>query len=369
MRPIPAIIHAAYTKVLKPVLFSFDPEDVHDVFTVTGSILGRFSLTRGLTAAVFKYSDGRLEQDILGIHFRNPIGLAAGFDKNAVLLDIMPSVGFGFTEVGSVTGEPCQGNPRPRLWRLKKSRSIGVWYGLKNDGCEIIAKRLAGRKFKMPFGVSVAMTNCAENADLACGVGDYAKSFKTFATGPGDYLTINISCPNAFGGQPFTDAQRLEALLTKLDAIPTKKPVFMKMSPDLSEAEIDAILEVTARHRVHGFVCTNLTKQPGNPKLFEAWPPHGGLSGKVVSDLSDKMISQLYRKTNGKYVIIGCGGVFSAADAYRKMALGASLIQLITGMLFEGPQVIGEINAGLVELMEKKGFANVSQIIGSENKT
>ena len=126
--------------------------------------------------------------------------------------------------------------------------------------------------------------------------------------------------------------------------------------------------EVIGHHRVHGFICTNLTKKPNNPKILDALPPHGGLSGKVVDELSDKMISQIYRKTKGKYVIIGCGGVFSARDAYRKMALGASLIQLITGMIFEGPQLIGEINAGLVKLMDKKGFTSVSQIIGSENK-
>lgn len=367
MKRFRAAINFLYVKALKPVLFLFDPEDIHDLFTAIGALLGRCVVTRALTRWAFAYRNPRLEQEILGIRFANPIGLAAGFDKNGLMTDIMPAVGFGFTEVGSVTGEPCQGNPRPRLWRLPKSQSLGVWYGLKNDGCEVVAKRLAKRRTDGVVGASVAMTNCAENANLQHGVGDYAQAYAALAP-VADYLTVNISCPNAYGGQPFTAADRLEVLLARLDQIPSAKPVFLKMSPDLSDAEVDAIVLVAGRHRVHGFICTNLTKKQGNPHVKDPLPPHGGLSGKVVDELSDRLIARLYRQTKGKYVIIGCGGVFSAEDAWRKITLGASLIELITGMIFEGPQLIGEINRGLVELMDRHGYKDIREVIGSANK-
>lgn len=318
-----------------------------------GRLLGSNPVTRGLNRLLFGYSHPMLEQKILGIHFKNPVGLSAGFDKNARLLNILPSVGFGFEEVGSITGEPCEGNPRPRLWRHPKEKSIRVYYGLLNDGAEAIAKRLRRKKFRFPVGISIAKTNCRETCETQAGIDDYAKAFNIFRS-IGDYFTVNISCPNAFGGQPFTDPARLEALLSTLDKIPTKKPIFLKLSPDLSDDELDALIKVVNRHRVHGFVCTNLTKKHDYGV--------GGLSGKAVSKLSNHQIAYVYKKTKGRYVIIGCGGIFTAKDAYAKLKAGASLLQLITGMIYEGPQQISEINRGLVELMKKDGIQNIADI-------
>lgn len=362
------VIHFLYQNLLKPIYFGFYPETIHDFMVKFGAYLGSNSLTRTLTGLMFGYSNKKLETEVLGMKFKNPIGLAGGFDKNAQLTDILPSVGFGFIEVGSITGQPCTGNPRPRLWRLKNSKSLLVWYGLKNDGCEALSKKLKGKEFSVPLGINVAKTNSPDTVDTQKGIDDYVKAFKKF-TEIGDYFTVNISCPNAFGGLPFTDPLRLDKLLTALDKISTKKPVFLKFAPDQTFGEIDQLLSVVEKHRVHGFIATNLTKNRNNKKIKDAVPSgDGGMSGKVVEELSNDLIAYLYKKTKGKYAIIGLGGVFSAQDAYKKIKLGANLVQLITGMIFEGPQVVSEINRGLVRLLESDGYKNISQAVGKDNK-
>lgn len=363
------IIGFVYKKVCKPIFFRRDPEDVHDHMTAMGRVLGSNIITRKLTGLLFRYSDPILEQTILGIKFKNPIGLSAGFDKDALLTGIMPEVGFGFEEIGSITGEPCEGNPKPRLWRLPKSQGLVVYYGLKNKGCEAVSARLRGAKFNFPVGVSIAKTNCAQTVEAEAGIEDYFKAYKAFLD-IGDYFTINISCPNAFGGQPFSDKEKLDALLSKLETIPAKKPIFLKISPDLSEEDLNNVLEVVFRHKISGFVCTNLTKKrEGNSKIKdENVPEKGGLSGKVVEDVANKFIADIYKKTRGKYIIIGVGGIFTAEDAYKKIRLGASLGQLITGMIFNGPQATSEINMGLVKLLRRDGFKNISEAIGADNR-
>ncbi len=367
-------IRGLYKHILKPVFFMQDPEKVHDRMTAIGKLLGARAWSRRLVGGFFGYENEKLSQDILGIHFLNPIGLSAGFDKNAELTEILPSVGFGFAEVGSITGEVCAGNPKPRLWRLPRSGSLVVWYGLKNDGCEEISKRLYGKHFAIPIGVSVAATNCEGNLDVDRAVRDFAKAFKTMEP-IGDYITVNISCPNAKGGQTFIVPEKLGQLFDVLDMIPTKKPVFIKLSPDLSHSDIDAILEIARSHRIDGIITTNLTKKRDNKKIIDkSVPDVGGLSGRVVKDLSDDALAYISRKEAAaalsagthykKLVLIASGGVFSAEDAYKKIRLGASLVQMITGMIFEGPQVISEINRGLVDLLERDGFTNIGHAVG-----
>ena len=362
-----SILAKSYKYFFKPVAFRLDPEMVHDQILQAGRILGKYQLGRSVTARLFSYTSPHLEQRLAGINFPNPIGLAAGFDKNAELGQILPAVGFGFFEVGSITGEPCAGNAKQRLWRLPKSQSLVVYYGLKNDGAAVIAQRLKGQQFAAPIGISVAKTNSPATVDQAAGIADYAKAYKLLAD-IGSYTTINISCPNAFGGQPFTDPESLGLLLSALSQIPTQKPMFVKLPPDLTDTEVDELIAVIDRYPVAGIICSNLTKNRDNQLIKDAQVPNvGGFSGKVVEQLSNQLIARVYRKTKGKYIIIGCGGVFSAEDAYKKIRLGASLIQMITGMVYQGPQVIGEINRGLVKLLEQDGFANISQAIGQDN--
>ncbi len=374
-----SVVSGVYRGVFRPILFRFDPENVHDRFIWMGAVLGATAFGRAFMRGLFGYKDAMLEQDILGIHFDNPIGLAAGFDKDAELTRTLPSIGFGFMEVGSITGKACAGNPKPRLWRLPRSRGLVVHYGLKNQGCEAVSTRLAReleeKSFSIPVGISVAMTNCAENMDIDNAIRDYEHAFRMMEP-IGDYMTVNISCPNAVSGQPFLLPDNIDRLFRTLDVIPTAKPIFVKMSPDLSTSETDAILAVLEKHRVHGIITSNLTKRRDNPRIIDpAVPERGGMSGKVAEESSDRMLEHIYRrqmsrKTDGAvnkdFILIGCGGVFSAEDAYRKIRLGASLIQMITGMIFEGPQVISEINRGLGRLLARDGFTHISQAIGAD---
>lgn len=364
-----AVIRFGYTYLLKPVFFRMDPEFVHDRMIFVGEILGKFWFTKLITGSLFSFSDISLEQKILGIHFKNPVGLAGGFDKNAELTDILPKVGFGFMEIGSITGEACVGNSKPRLWRLPRSKGLVVNYGLKNKGSEFLSNILADKKFDIPLGTNIAMTNCAANTDMTCAVEDYKKAFKAFKD-IGDYMTVNVSCPNAIGGQPFNNALNLEKLLSVLDTVPTQKPIFLKISPDTSKQEVDAMIEVVSRHKVDGFILGNLTKNRNNPKIVDKdIPERGGISGKPVEELANELIAHLYKKVGEKMVIIGCGGIFTAEDAYKKIRLGASLVQLATGMIFGGPQTISEINLGLKELLVRDGFKNISEVVGIDVST
>lgn len=352
-----------YGNLLKPLFFKFDPETVHDRMIIAGGLLGTNSLSKKLTELLFSYSNKKLEQKILSIKFSNPVGLSAGFDKDARLLNILPSVGFGFAEIGTITGEACKGNAKPRLWRLKKSKSLVVNYGLKNEGCEEIAHRLKNKKLGIPIITSIGKTNCKETAETEAGIRDYLKAYKEF-TNIGQIFDINISCPNAFGGTPFSNPKKLDQLLFQVDRIPSNKPIFLKMPADLTDKQLDGILSVVRKHKIAGFICSNLTKNRNNKRIIDKVPEKGGISGKVVENLADNLIAKVYRRTKGKYIIIGCGGVFSAEDAYKKIKLGANLIQLITGMIFEGPQIIGEINQGLVRLLRADGYTNIAQAIG-----
>ena len=355
-----------YTKILKPLFFRFDPENVHNRLVRTGELLGKTALGQSLVRGLFFYKHPALEQKILGITFKNPVGLAAGFDKNAELTQILPSVGFGFEEVGSITGFPCIGNPKPRLWRLIKSRGLLVYYGLKNDGCEAIAQRLQNNKFEFPLGISIAKTNSPKVISPEDGIADYVKAYKAFED-ISDYCTINISCPNVFGGEPFTEPKRLQSLLEAISKLPKPKPIFLKMPAELPFAIVDGIIELSRKYKIDGFICANLAKDRQNSAVIDKdFPSVGGMSGKVVEKLSNDLIKYIYGKTRGEFIIIGCGGVFSAADAYKKIRLGASLIQLITGMIYEGPQLISEINQGLVSLLKKDGFTNISQAVGKD---
>lgn len=357
----------SYRHLVKPALFRLDPERVHDAFTLLGRLIGATALGRACTAWLYRYNHPALKQTVLGIPFPNPIGLSAGFDKNALLTNIIPSVGFGFEEVGSITGEPCKGNKKPRLWRLPKSQGLVVNYGLKNDGCEVIARRREGKRCTMPVGISIAKTNSPETVETSAGIADYEKAFRTLHTFA-DYITINISCPNAYGGEPFATPERLESLLARLDTIPTEKPVFVKLPVDITTSELDALVSVMSRHRVHGVVIANLTKKRDRSEVNQEEIKNvgrGGISGKPTFEASNALIAHLFRTTGKRFIIIGSGGVFSAKDAYVKILCGASLVQMITGMIFEGPQLIGDINRDLVELLKQDGFTSISEAVGT----
>ncbi len=351
----------AYQNLVRPICFTQDEEKVHNFFIKFGKILQQNKLNKKAVAFMFDYQNKMLEQEISGIKFRNPVGLSAGFDKNAELIDLMAYVGFGFEEAGSITCNPSPGNPGKRLWRVPESKSIVVNMGLNNYGSREISSRLNGKKFPIPFGVSIARTNCRETVKTEEGIKDYANSFRTLAN-VGDYFALNISCPNAYGGQPFSDPVKYEMLLKALSRLDIKKPVFVKMSPDLSDGNVDEIISLSKKYKfIRGFICSNLTKEQNEVGK-------GGTSGKTVEFKADRLLSYIYRKTRGEFVLIGVGGIFSAEDAYKKIKLGANLVELITGMIYQGPSLISEINEGLVELLKKDGYTHVSQAVGKDIK-
>ena len=329
--------------------------------------LSNYKTIKKLTSLLFNYKNKKLEQNILGIKFQNPVGFAAGFDKNGQLTQILNEVSFGFMEVGSITGNSCKGNPKPRLWRLPKSKSLLVYYGLKNNGSEEISKRTRKLKFKIPVGISIAKTNDKKTVTVEAGIKDYIKVYKKFLD-IGSYIIINISCPNAFGGQPFNTKERLNKLLKEIKKLKPNKPIFLKLSPDLTKKQVDDIIDLSFRYNIKGLIASNLTKNRDNKKIIEKnIPEKGGLSGKVLEDLSNELISYIYNKTKGKLIIIGCGGIFSAEDAYKKIKAGASLLQLITGMIYEGPQLISEINQGLATLLKNDHYSNIKEAIGKNS--
>jgi len=350
-----------YKFFLKPILFRIDPEKVHDSFVSCGEYMGKYLPLRTVLKIMFSYSHASLEQKYFGIHFKNPIGLAAGFDKNGNLVNILEKIGFGYAEIGSVTAKTCEGNARPRLWRVPQKRSIRVNYGLKNDGVKQVGYRIFHSQATLPLGVSIAKTNSKQTVSTKEGIEDYAYSLQFLQRNDiGSYYTINVSCPNAFGGKPFEEPVMLRELLLRLQTIHTVKPVFLKFSPNMERETLDEILTICKDFRVDGYICTNLHKENRKDCAEK-----GGLSGKAVEDISNELISYIYQKEQGKAFIIGLGGIFSAEDAYKKIQCGASLLQLITGMIYGGPQTISQINRGLVQLLKRDGYTNISQAIGA----
>jgi dihydroorotate dehydrogenase len=349
------LLKMGYQWLLKPLLFLFPAELVHTQMTRLGALLGRFEWGRRVTRWLFNYQHPSLVRKVDGILFRNPVGLAAGFDYEAQLSSILPEVGFGFMTVGTVTLRPYLGNPSPRLGRFPKSQSLLVNKGFKSQGAKVIIQKLTGQKFRIPVGISIGSTN-AQYSSLKSQIQDIIKCFTLFEKSMVKHLyyELNISCPNTQGGQPFTTPERLEFLLTSLDKRAISRPVYIKMPIDLSPQETLALLKVADRHHIRGVVFGNLTKDKANPDVAESdrkvWiKSAGNVSGKPTWNRSNTMIALTKKHFKSRFTIIGTGGIFSALDAQTKLALGADLVQLITGMIYQGPQLIGEINQHLAK--------------------
>lgn len=366
------VIKLLYKNILKNIFFLFDPEYVHDLLTMVGKVLGRFSILRKFTSIIFSYNNDILTQTVKNIKFKNPVGLSAGFDKDANLINILPSVGFGFGTIGSITYESYIGNPKPRLYRLKKSKALVVYYGLKNIGVKnIIPKILKSKKIvnEFPVCISVAKTNCERTKSEDKGIEDYFLCFSELLKQDiGDLYEINISCPNTFGGEPFTTPTKLKKLLFKINSLNIIKPVFIKMPINLEWSDFKALLDVIVEFKyISGVTIGNLNKDYSDSLIKDNIPKHikGGISGKPTINLSNSLISKTYMEYGDKLIIKGVGGIFNALDAYEKIKRGSTLIELITGMIYEGPQLIGEINKGLVELLKRDGYTSIREAVGS----
>lgn len=348
-----------YKKILKPILFKFDPEVVHDVFIEIGEMLGRSSWGRNLISSMYLYKGPDISTTVDGLTFRYPVILAAGFDYNGRISTILDCMSFGGDEIGSVTARPCEGNPKPRLKRMIRSESLVVYKGLKNDGADRIIDRLQNSKIPVGFirGISIAKTNDAKNVNSDSGIEDYFYTFKRMIEEDvGDFYTINISCPNVHGGENFGEPNRLKALMQKLFTINTSKPVYAKMPINISWDKLNELLEVLDKFPVKGVVIGNLNKNYEYAQFREEAPTEyrGGLSGKPCFELSNYFIQKTKETWGSRFTIIGCGGILSASDAMKKLDCGADLLQLITGMIFEGPHLIKEICEAYAKRLKKK---------------
>jgi dihydroorotate dehydrogenase subfamily 2 len=364
-----------YKNLLRPVIFVFDSEFVHDKFISLGELLGNYYLSKILFRILFGVKNKSLEQIIAGIDFKNPIGLAAGFDYGANLTQILPSIGFGFETIGTITNKPYEGNLKPRLGRFIKSQSLLVNKGFKNEGIEKVSKKLKKLKYDFPLGISIGKTNSKiDKMTQKQAVLDIVSAFKTSekANLKNAYYELNISCPNLYGNVTFYPPKNLEELLLSVTSLKLKKPLFIKMPIEQTDQETIKMLDTIVKFSVKGVIFGNLWKNKKDKVLrFEEIRkyPVGNFSGKPTEQRSNELIKLGFKNYGKKLIIIGCGGVFSAKDAYKKIKLGASLVQFITGMVFEGPQLASQINLGLIKLLEKDGYSNISEAIGKDSNT
>ncbi len=341
-----------YKMLVRPALLQLDPEEAHERALWMTAWLGRSGIARDALRALFAVEDGRLRQTVCGIDFPNPVGLGAGYDKNAVGIDLWPSLGFGFVEIGSVTARAQPGNPPPRLFRLVEERALINRMGFNNDGATAIAARVPPPPHAIPLGVNIGKNRDVELAQAAA---NYAATLEQFQ-GRADFFVLNVSSPNTPGLRKLQDRDHLNDLLA---GVPTKTPLFLKLAPDLTFDQIDDALELIQQHRLAGVVATNTT-------IDHLTPPEGGLSGAPLRARATECVRHIWRQTHGRLPIIGVGGIFSAAEAYEKIRAGASLVEVWTGLIYEGPALVRDINRGLLELLDRDGFYSIADAVGAE---
>jgi len=336
--------------LLKSLLFYFDAELAH---RITINLLKTYQIKNSI-------EHQSLKSNIFGLNFPNPVGLAAGFDKNSEVPKNIINLGFGFSEVGTVTPLPQKGNSKPRVFRLKNNQAIINRLGFNNDGFEIVKKRL-GKIGKNNIGVNIGANKNSEDF-----INDYLKGIEFFSS-VASYLTINISSPNTPGLRDLEAIENFSLLLNGIDELKTKStgiklPILIKISPDINQDDLEILCERVLSSSVDGLIISNTTISRYSIDSSE----EGGLSGQPIFESSTSMLNKVYKYTEGKIPLIGVGGIDSAEKAYKKIKNGASLIQLYTGLVYKGPNLITEINKGLIKFIEKDGFKNISEAVGVE---
>jgi dihydroorotate dehydrogenase len=333
-------------------LLFLEPERAHEI--------SLRALERGLYAAGGQ-DDTRLRQQFFGLDFPSPLGMAAGFDKDARVPGALLRLGFGFTEIGTVTPLPQPGNPRPRVFRLIRERGVINRLGFNSGGHEAALARLGSR----PAGV--VGVNIGANKESADPIEDYVLGVRRFA-GVADYFTVNISSPNTPGLRDLQAPERLDALLarvmTERDAQPQRRPVLVKLAPDIHDDDLPGVVETLMRHRVDGAILANTTISRDTVPDSSYRGETGGLSGRPVFRRATRVLARVYRLTDGRLPLIGVGGIDSGEAALAKIRAGASLIQLYTGLIYEGPGLIGEIKRTLLRHLETSGAATLADIRG-----
>lgn len=356
-------------RLIRPALFSQDPERIHEFMVRRLETVGRSPKLLQLLSNHYRFTHDSLQTDVWGLRFPNPVGIAAGFDKDARMVQALPALGFGFVEVGTVTSEGQLGNPKPRMFRLPEDRALINRLGFNNGGAEATRERLAKRpRPDVPLGINIGKARRVPNEEA---VGDYLFTFEKLHP-YGDYFVVNVSSPNTPGLRDLQSKGHLGGLLSTLKEKNEElakahgerpRPLLVKVAPDLSEKELDEVLATLSEVRIDGVIATNTTVSRDG--LKQPTRLEGGLSGAPLRERSTHFVRRIFRATDGALPIIGVGGVFTAEDAFEKIQAGASLVQLYTGFIYGGPATAMEINQGLVDLLETEGFGSVTDAVGS----
>lgn len=347
-------------EAIKPILFMLSPERAHS--------LAIFALKMGIVGGKHNPYSDLLSQNIWDLDFPNPVGLAAGFDKNAEVYGPMLGQGFGFVETGTVTPLAQPGNAKPRIFRLMDDQGVINRLGFNNKGLDIYIENLKIRNPEM----GIVGANIGANKSSEDQIGDYIKGL-SHTLGLADYYTINISSPNTPGLRALQGREALDELLTKLKEVRdnanliVKPPLLLKIAPDLDHNECEDIAEIILKHKMDGLIVSNTTLSRNNLKS-EYQDESGGLSGQPLFELSTQILSKMFQLTNGQIPLVGVGGISSGRQAYTKIKAGASLVQLYSALVYHGPGLVRKINSELEVLLKKDGFSNVTEAIGLDHK-
>ncbi|TYA71459.1 quinone-dependent dihydroorotate dehydrogenase [Seonamhaeicola marinus] len=340
-----------YKALLRPIFFSFDPEKIHHF---TFSLIKSTSKIPGFPAlfrSIYAIEDKKLERNVFGLTFKNPVGLAAGFDKNAVLFNELANFGFGFIEIGTVTPKGQAGNPKKRLFRLKDDKGIINRMGFNNEGLDAAITQLKKNKGKLIIGGNIGKNTATKPEDYT---EDYLTCFNALHPYV-DYFVLNVSCPNVGSHAKLNDKDYLEELIAEVQNanrnFEKEKPILLKIAPDLNDGQLDEIVDLVESTKLDGVIASNTSVdrtglKASKERLDEIG--NGGLSGQPIKDRSTRVIKYLSDKSNNAFPIIGVGGIHSAKDALEKIEAGASLVQIYTGFIYEGPRLIKSINKAIL---------------------
>jgi len=337
--------------MVRPFLFRFDAEYIHNATIRTATRLSRSWFGKTISS-IYGFEHPVLQTNVLGIHFLNPVGLAAGYDKKGECVDFFGELGFGFIEVGTVTPRPQAGQAKPRLFHLPREKALLNRMGFNNEGVQALAERLRKRKSSVVVGANIGKNKDTPN-ELAWQ--DYAYCSKTIAPLV-DYVVVNVSSPNTPGLRKLQEKASLEKLL---ETMQTSMPLFVKIAPELSPRQLDEVVQVLMQRKNTGIIATNTLKQ------VRQHVGEGGISGKPLAKRSCEVVRYLYQQSSGQIPIIGVGGIFSAQDAYEKIKAGASLVQVYTGLIYEGPGIVKSLLQGLAKLLLREGFSSLGQAVGT----
>ena len=346
-----AKFHKMYQSLIRPLLFKFDPEKVH---YFTFNLIKFFHKIPGFGAllrSIYVINDQRLEREVFGLKFSSPVGLAAGFDKNAVLYNELANFGFGFIEIGTVTPKGQEGNPKKRLFRLTEDEGIINRMGFNNEGLEAAIDQLKKNKGKVIIGGNIGKNTAT---DPEAYTKDYLECFNALHPYV-DYFVLNVSCPNVSSHAKLNDKDYLEELIGAVKeantTFETQKPILLKIAPDLNNGQLDEIIDLVTTTNLDGVIASNTSTSRDNLKTSESRLNeigNGGVSGKPLADKSTQVINYLHTQSEGAFPIVGVGGIHTAKDAINKLNAGASLVQVYTGFIYAGPSLVKKINKSII---------------------